>query len=212
MGFVCVCLSCDSILTLKLFIATGGVTELIIGTILFPAFKSMYGGDASMAWRTVCIVPAIIAFVSGVAVYLYSDDSPKGNYSELKKRGIMKPVNGGKSLWVSATCLNTWLLAFIYACCFGVELTMNQAGSQYFRDRFGQSTETAAAISSMFGWLNLFSRGLGGILSDVAMARFSMKGRLWVLTILLAAQGAFVLIFANTSNLGGAIGVLIVFR
>ena len=35
----------------------GGVTQLVIGSVLFPLFKLMYDGDASKAWRTVCIVP-----------------------------------------------------------------------------------------------------------------------------------------------------------
>ena len=35
----------------------GGITELVVGSALFPLFKLFYGGDASQAWRTVCIVP-----------------------------------------------------------------------------------------------------------------------------------------------------------
>lgn len=35
----------------------GGVAQVVVGSVLFPLFKLMYQGDASQAWRTVCIVP-----------------------------------------------------------------------------------------------------------------------------------------------------------
>jgi len=59
--------------------------------------------------------------------------------------------------------------------------------------------------------MNLFARGLGGFASDKMSARMGMRGRLIVQTVLLACEGAMVLIFANTSNLAGAIVVMIVF-
>lgn len=38
----------------------GGVTQIVMGTALFPLFK--LGMSPEMAWRTVCIVPAVIGF------------------------------------------------------------------------------------------------------------------------------------------------------
>lgn len=107
--------------------------------------------------------------------------------------------------------LNTWLLAVQYACCFGVELTMNSASALYFKDEFGVSTESAAAIASIFGWMNLFARGLGGFISDHANARYGMKGRLFTQAIMLLIEGALVLIFANSSTLAGGIVTLVCF-
>ena len=46
---------------------------------------------------------------------------------------------------------NTWILFVQYACCFGVELTMNNAAARYFKEEFEQTTESAAAIASIFG-------------------------------------------------------------
>jgi NNP family nitrate/nitrite transporter-like MFS transporter len=40
------------------------------------------------------------------------------------------------------------------------------------------STEAAASIASIFGWMNLFARGLGGFLSDISNAYRGMRGRL----------------------------------
>jgi NNP family nitrate/nitrite transporter-like MFS transporter len=59
--------------------------------------------------------------------------------------------------------------------------------------------------------MNLFARGLGGFCSDKLNAKMGMRGRLIVQTVLLLFEGALVLVFANTSSLGGAIAVMIVF-
>ena len=189
----------------------GGVTQLVMGSLLFPLFKVFFDGDSEMAWRTVCVVPAVVAFTSGIVMYKISDDSPKGDYGELKKHGSMLEVSAAASFRDGAVNLNTWILFIQYACCFGVELTMNNAAALYFKDEFGQSTESAAAIASIFGWMNLFARGLGGFFSDMANARMGMRGRIIVQTVLLLGEGALVLVFANTSSLGGAIAVMIVF-
>merc|ERR1711943_15833 len=87
--------------------------------------------------------------------------------------------------------------------------TMNNAAALYFKETFGQSTE--AATASIFGWMNLFARGLGGALSDKMNASMGMRGRLWAQTILLLCEGALVLVFANTGTLGASITVMVFF-
>merc|ERR1712125_287089 len=108
------------------------------------------------------------------------DDAPKGNYAELKKYGAMPEVSAAASFRSGAININTWILFIQYACCFGVELTMNNAAALYFREQFGQTTESAAAIASIFGWMNLFARGLGGFFSDKLNQKMGMRGRLIV--------------------------------
>jgi NNP family nitrate/nitrite transporter-like MFS transporter len=188
-----------------------GFTQLVMGSILFPIFKEIWGGDSEMAWRTVCIVPAVIAFVAGVTVYFVSDDSPKGNYHELKAHGVFSKVTASSSFYKGASNWNSWLLFIQYACCFGVELSMNFAATLYFKDEFGQSTEAAAAIASIFGWLNLFARGVGGFASDFGFYKLGMRGRLMVSTTFLIAEGVFVLVFASTTSLAGSIATLVFF-
>ena len=111
-----------------------------MGSALFPLFKAIYNGDSEKAWRTVCVVPAVVAFSTGVMVYFVSDDSPKGSYAELKKHGVMAQVSAASSFRAGALNFNTWILFIQYACCFGVELTMNNAAALYFKDAFGQTT------------------------------------------------------------------------
>jgi NNP family nitrate/nitrite transporter-like MFS transporter len=189
----------------------GGVTQLVMGSALFPLFKVIYDGNAEKAWRTVCVVPAVVGFATGITIYLISDDAPKGNYGDLKKHGQMAEVSAAASFRAGACNINTWLMFIQYACCFGVELTMNNAAALYFKDTFDLTTESAAAIASIFGWMNLFARGLGGFLSDKGNAWCGMRGRLWAQTICLACEGALVLVFAQTKTLGSAIAVMVFF-
>ena len=188
----------------------GGVTQLIMGSVLFPLFK--LGMSAELAWRTVCLVPAFVAFVVGALLMKYSDDFPQGNYLEMKKAGTMPKVSATTSFRVAAKNFNTWLLFFQYACCFGVELTMDNAAALYFTDVFGKSTESAAAIASIFGWMNIFARGLGGYISDRVNRNFGMRGRLWVQFTCLFMEGLMIIAFAHeTKNLGISILILTVF-
>jgi NNP family nitrate/nitrite transporter-like MFS transporter len=192
----------------------GGVTQLVMGAVLFPLFKWFYGNGpdaAEEAWRTVCIVPAVVAFATGVVAYFISDDAPKGNFSELKKNGLMPEVSAAASVRTGALNFNTWSLFLQYACCFGVELTMNNAAALYFKEEFALTTEKAAAIASIFGWMNLFARGLGGYLSDKLNARMGMRGRILAQTIFLVAEGGMVFCFAATKSLAAAIVVMTIF-
>ena len=123
----------------------------------------------------------------------------------------MPEVSAAASFRSGAMNFNTWLLFIQYACCFGVELTMNNAAASYFKSTFELTTESAAAIASIFGWMNLFARGVGGYVSDKANAKMGMRGRLWWQTICLVIEGIMVLVFANTKSLGLAIFIMVIF-
>ena len=187
----------------------GGVTNLVMGSALFPLFKM--GMNAEMAWRTVCLVPAAMSFLTGLIIFFISEDTPKGNYAELKKKDIITNVSASKSIQKGALNINTWILFIQYACCFGVELTMNNAAASYFVEEFNQTTESAAAIASIFGWMNIFARGLGGFCSDKMNKRYGMRGRLIAQTLLLLLEGIMVFIFNRTNNLSGAIISMMLF-
>ena len=209
----------------------GGLSQLVMGSLMFPLFKVIYGGQgynqvsqgtthsdhataandraAELAWRTILFVPAIMCLVMAYAVVRYSDDSPRGNVVALRKEGALEPVSAFDSLRLAASDWNTWILAVQYGCCFGVEVAFTQAGCLYFREVFGQTTESAAAIASSFGWMNLFARAIGGFASDLSNAKFGMRGRLWTQVIFFLLEGALVIVFAHTQSLGWAVFVLI---
>ena len=187
----------------------GGVTQIVMGAVLFPLFK--LGMSSEMAWRTVSIVPACVGLVTGFTILKISDDSPNGNYKELKEHGVMQEVSAAASFRTGALNFNTWLLFIQYGCSFGVELTMNNAAATYFKEEFKLNTESAAAIASIFGWMNLFARGLGGFTSDKFNSKMGMRGRLIWQTICLAIESVTILLFAETKNLGLAIFILVIF-
>lgn len=186
-----------------------GVTTLLVGSILFPLFK--IGMSPEMAWRTVCLIPATLSFVTGIIIIKYSDDCPKGDYAEMKKNGTFVDVSAKTSMSLGTKNYNTWLLFIQYACCFGVELTMDNAATLYYHNEFGFQTEKAAAIASIFGFMNIFSRGLGGYLSDVMNRNWSMKGRLWLQAIFLFIEGLLIVGFIHAKNLGVSIFVFTLF-
>lgn len=210
----------------------GGVAQLVMGSIIFPLFKLMYGGQgygtvhrgymdddepppydrpSDLAWRTAMILPASMCLYMAYVCLRYSDDSPKGNFRERKANGFMQVESAKGAILRSCCKWNTWLLFVQYGCCFGVEITMTNAAALYFQEEFGQTTESAAAIASVFGWMNLFARGIGGFCSDMTSATHGMRGRLWSQMLLLVAEGGLVCLFATTKTLATAIVVMVIF-
>jgi len=189
----------------------GGITQLLVGSILFPLFKNFFHGDKEKAWRTVCIFPATLGLITAFCVVKFTDDSPKGNFDKLKRLEIIKDVSVTKSFTKGAMNVNTWLLFVQYACCFGVEITMNNAAALYFKEQFGLNTESAAAIASIFGWMNLFARGMGGYISDKTNSRWGMSGRLAWQSFVLLMEGIMVIVFSQSTSLVSSIGVLVFF-
>jgi NNP family nitrate/nitrite transporter-like MFS transporter len=188
----------------------GAFTQLLMGTILFPAFRNLYDGDSEKAWRVICVIPAAVAFLWGIAVPWISDDAPMGNYGEMKKRGAMDRILMTTALRQGAV-VNTWILYVQYACSFGVELVMNNATVLYYTDEFGLSTEDAAALGFIYGSMNLFARGMGGYLSDQLNLKFGLRGRLWLQTCLLVVEGIVIIIFPFADTLRGAIVTMCIF-
>lgn len=185
----------------------GAVTQLIMGGILLPLFTKMSGGDKETAWKTVSIIPAGFAFATGILVYNISDDTPKGNF----KLSSTRNNNPARTCFRGTFRLASWILLVQYACAMGVELTMYNAGIVYYEDQFKQSPESARAITSIFGWMGIFSRGLGGYLSDEMNGRFGMRGRIWMQGIVLIIEGLTMFAFASTKSFGFSIGAMILF-
>jgi NNP family nitrate/nitrite transporter-like MFS transporter len=199
----------------------GGVAQIVMGAVLYPLFRKIYGGDSSdplveqqaseLAWRTILVFPALMCFAMAFAVVRYSDDTPKGNVARLRREGKLQPVSAIDSLRKGASSWNTWILFIHYGLCFGTEITMTQAVSLYFKEEFGQSTASSAAIASVIGLMDLFARGLGGLASDLSNVKAGMRGRLWTQAIILLLEGALMMAFSRARTLVGAICGMILF-
>jgi NNP family nitrate/nitrite transporter-like MFS transporter len=201
----------------------GGIAQLFMGSAMFPLFLIFFNGDTEKAWRSVFVVPAVLTMMTAVTCWFATDDSPKGNYDELKRKdeivshliGATKAsgtIDSGVVAFFNAMRnSNTIILMVQYGACFGVELTMNNAAATYFFEKFNQSQSMAAAIASSFGFMNIVARGVGGWLSDYLMSKLSMRGRLIAQLGCMLMEGVFILVFAAQNELGPAIVCLICF-
>nr|CCA24412.1 Major Facilitator Superfamily (MFS) putative [Albugo laibachii Nc14] len=189
------------------------------------ALKSSSLISEDLAWRLTIALPALLLVIMGFLAQYGSDASPLGNwksYLEAKRKEAQGSSKVGL-LQAYKICLsdpNTLILFAHYAVCFGCELQLNNMGALYFYEEFLNSScledirvndveschrlskTQAATIASLFGLMNLFSRGSGGILSDKINSRFGMKGRLWTQAALILCQSCFVLLLSRTSKLG----------
>eukprot|EP01134_Creolimax_fragrantissima_P004046 CFRG4046T1 len=141
------------------------------------------------------------------------------------KQTAEKPLGAGALLKIALTNPTTWILLFQYACCFGVELTINNVIGSYFfedfkkddcvetyEDECAQLTQsTAGVVASLFGLMNLFARALGGWISDKAMARWAMRGRVAVLFLAILGAGLVLIAFSFITNIWFATCILVIF-
>ena len=123
----------------------------------------------------------------------------------------MAQVSFPGSFCAGASNFNTWLLFVQYACCFGVELAMNNVTASYFKSTLELSPKATATITSIFRWMNLFARGVGGFVLDKANARMGIRRHLWWQTGCLFIRVIMVLIFANTKSLRLVIFIMVIF-
>jgi hypothetical protein len=79
-------------------------------------------------------------------------------------------------------------------------------------DPFELNLKQAGLVASYSGLMNVCSRALGGIVSDLAAKRFGMRGRLWTLWFLQTASGGVCVAFGFCSeSLNNSITTMIIF-
>mmetsp|Transcript_2564 Transcript_2564/g.8605 ORF Transcript_2564/g.8605 Transcript_2564/m.8605 type:complete len:499 (+) Transcript_2564:194-1690(+) len=190
----------------------GGVTQMLMVGV-FSFMVKVVGVGKTDGWRLSFIVPAFIAGTCTIAMYLFSDDSPRGDLNELYAEGVLRRKTAKDSMKVGFSNVNSWLLGVQYACCFGVELHVNNTAATYFalRNTFGVGPIDAGLIASLFGWMNLFARSAGGFFSDYGNKVAGMRGRMWAHTICLFTEGLCLVVFSRFATLTGAIPSLVVF-
>jgi NNP family nitrate/nitrite transporter-like MFS transporter len=144
----------------------------------------------------------------------FTQDSPKGDYVELRRAGI-EVESGKKGGWAvfktAAANYRVWMLFITYGACFGVELFVHNVAASFYVDRFALDLQSAGMAAGSFGLLALFARALGGILSD-RLARFrGLDARTLLLFALILGEGFGLLWFAKTQTVGMAVVAMITF-
>jgi len=179
----------------------GGVTQIVM-PLLFALFLSM-GASQWWGWRLAMAVPAVIMFATGVAYYLLTEDTVDGDFGAARKLGE------AGAFTAALRDRRVWALFFIYAACFGMELTVDNIAALYFTDNFHLGLAAAGAVAGSFGMMNLFARALGGIASDRAYARWGLRGRVVLLGSTLFCEGLALMLFSRMSLLPLAISAML---
>ena len=188
----------------------GGVTQIVMPLVL--TLVLMLGVNEAFGWRVAMVIPGVGLFLVGIAYYFLTQDSPEGNYRDLRAAGKMAPspsVSG--SFMDAARDYRVWTLFVIYGACFGVELTINNVAALYYYDRFELNLATAGLIAGLFGLMNIFARTLGGYFGDKFGIKFGLKGRVMFLGVVLLMEGLALILFSQMATLFLAVGAMIIF-
>jgi MFS transporter, NNP family, nitrate/nitrite transporter len=190
----------------------GGVT-LMVMPLIYGGFLSL-GFSKSEAWRYSMVVPGGALFIMAFVYYFFTQDTPAGNISDLRKTDpefqVRKKDEKG-SFMKAVTDYRVWVLALVYGACFGVEITIDNIAVLYFMDNFQLTMESAGIIGGTFALMNLFARALGGIFGDKAAKKFGLKGRVVILGLFLFMEGVGMVLFSNMTVLPFAIMSMIFF-
>ncbi|MBL4699660.1 MAG: MFS transporter [Phycisphaeraceae bacterium] len=197
----------------------GGVTQMIM-PLLFALSIGVFGLSTAMGWRACMIVVGLLCMTTGLAYYKFTQDTPEGNFKDLRASGRMPKRSDSRGAFLQA-CKDprVWALFVVYGACFGVELTINNVAALYFLDYFDYFKElpTARAIgmaglfAGLFGLMNLFARTLGGMMGDRMGMRFGLRGRVRWLFVVLLGEGIALMLFSQMNVLVLAIPMMIIF-
>lgn len=197
----------------------GGVTQLVM-PLLFAFFVGTIGLATATSWRLAMVVVGLLCALTGIAYYFFTQDTPEGNYRELRAAGKMPATQATRCTFMEA-CRDrrVWALFFIYGACFGIELTIDNIAVLYFLDYFEYFKEldpavalkTAGLIAGMFGGMNLFARAIGGWVADKCGNRWGLDGRVKWLFIALFGEGIGLMLFSQATTLTLAIPLMITF-
>lgn len=185
----------------------GGVTNLVM-PLVAAGFVAFGYTDTANSWRYAMVIPGVILLVMAWIYYRYTKDTPAGNYNELRKSQQAKAKG---SFAIAVKDYRTWALAFAYAACFGIEITIDNIAATFFVDNFNASLVLAGGLAASFGFMNIFARALGGIVSDKVGATYGLKGKGRLLSIMLVLEGIGLCLFAQAGSMFWAVTSMLFF-
>lgn len=197
----------------------GGVTQLAM-PLLFAFFVGTIGLATSASWRLAMVAVGTLCALTGTAYYFFTQDTPEGNYRELRSAGKMPSSQSTRgAFWEVCRDHRVWALFLIYGACFGIELTIDNIAALYFLDYFpyfkqldaAEALKTAGLLAGMFGGMNLFARAIGGWVADKCGSRWGFDGRVKWLFLALFGEGIGLMLFAQATTLTLAIPLMITF-
>lgn len=188
----------------------GGANRL--GMPLIAALVISLGVAESSAWRYSVIIAGVLCFCMGLVYYFFTKDTPEGNFSDFSNDEDLPKLKKDKVGFLTAlNDYRVWILFIIYACCFGIELTVYGTMDDYLQNTFQLNRITAGNIVLSFALMNIFARTLGGAFGDRFGKLKGLRGRVLFLSFILVVQGVMLSSFSVMTNLYVAFGFLILF-
>jgi len=194
----------------------GGVTQAVM-PLVFASLLAL-GASQSAGWRLSMVAAGLVCLLMGVMYHRFTQDCPEGNFSELRAAGKMPPKKQTKGSFLAACRdVRVWALFVAYAACFGIELTIKNVAALYFVDYFDEFKQMTAAqamswaglLAALYGGMNIFSRTIGGIVSDKLAIRRKLSGRVSWLFVTLFCEGLALLWFSQARTLASAVPALL---
>jgi NNP family nitrate/nitrite transporter-like MFS transporter len=192
--------------------AGGGVTQSVMPMVLTAI--AAFGLSQAMSWRTAQVLPAILMLITAILYWKFTQDTPAGNFADMRRAGLSTEVGkkGGWSVMKTAgRNYRVWLLAACYGASFGVELFVHSIAATYYFNHYHLSVGNAGLAVGAFGLLALFARALGGLLSDRVARTKGLDGRTWLLFSLMMGEGVFLLAFSQAGTAVMAVSMMITF-
>lgn len=183
----------------------GGVTNMVM-PLIFAAIVG-FGYTDAQAWRYAMIVPGLMMLVAAFLYWKYTKDTPAGNFDEINK----EKSAALKTDWSILADWRVWALTLAYAMCFGMEITFDNIAALHFVDSFGLSQSSAGFWAGVFGFMNIFARAMGGIVSDKTGLKYGLKGKGILLAIMLLLEGFGLVLFALSGSFVLAIVSMLTF-
>lgn len=188
----------------------GGITQFVMPAIFL--WFAAHGFTHAHAWRAPMIVAGILCIFMGVAYFLLTQDTPAGNFKDLRARGDLPLKKQDLRAFLNAARdSRVWILFALYGCCFGIELTIDNIAALYFTDYFRMGLAAAGWSAATFGLMNIFARTTGGAIGDRLGMKFGLRGRVrWLFTAILA-EGLLLILFSRMTLLAPMLLALFAF-
>ncbi|WP_406683444.1 MFS transporter [Seonamhaeicola sp. MEBiC1930] len=188
----------------------GGANRL--GMPIIAAAVVSFGVAEAEAWRYSMIIAGVVCFLMGLVYYFFTQDTPKGNFKDLKAQGIEIEKRKDEVGFIAVLKdYRIWILFIVYAASFGIELTVYGTMDDYLQNTFQLERLTAGNIVLSFALMNIFARTLGGFFGDRFGRLKGLRGRVLFLSFILCVQGLMLVTFSTTTSITFGFIFLILF-
>jgi MFS transporter, NNP family, nitrate/nitrite transporter len=184
-----------------------GIANLAM-PLVAAAFVSLGLVSRLDSWRPAMVIPGVLLLLMAFLYYTYTTDTPRGNFEDLRREHATKPKG---TFLLALRDYRTWVLALAYGACFGIEITFDNVAAIYFVDYFHTTLVVAGVLAGIFGFMNIFARALGGIVSDKIGRSYGLTGKWYLLAGLLVLEGLGIVLFAEAATITLAVAALLLF-